>query len=265
MTRTYDRGNGALARRRLPNGWMVEEASRSETDYLYREIVEDAVYLSPRIRMHRGTVVDVGANIGLFSMFASETWSPRRIIAVEAIPDLREILRRNLSALPEVVVPEVAAGAIEGEFIFTYYPQYSMMSGRLADPTDDFAMVCQYAKQQLGDDAEPDVMTHLEDVLRPRFDPEQRLVRTLPLHTICANAGVDSIDLLKIDVEGDELSVLEGLGPIAVHHAVIEVDDRRSPLHAVRSALESRRLKVEEMKAPGYENSPLSILFAHSD
>jgi FkbM family methyltransferase len=214
--------------------------------------------------MHRGTVVDVGANIGLFSMFARETWSPRLIVAVEAIPDLREILRRNVSTLPEVTVLDVAAGSSDRECDFTYYPQYSMMSGRHADPADDFALVRQYAEQQLGDDAEPEVMTHLDDVLRPRFEPEYRRVQVVPLHKICAEVGVDTIDLLKVDVEGDELSVLEGLGDVSVHHAVVEVDGRRSSLSAVRSALESRRLEVEELTPPGYENSPLSILFGHA-
>lgn len=252
-------------RRRLPNGWLIEEISRSETNYLYREIVQDALYFSPRISMHQGTVVDVGANIGLFSMFTSETWSPRHIIAIEAIPDIRDVLRRNVSDLPGIVVPDVAAGASDRQHDFTYYPEYSMMSGRQADPAEDFALVRQYAKQQLGDGAEPDVMVQLDDMLRPRFEPQYRRVRVLPLHAICAEVGVDTIDLLKVDVEGDELSVLEGLGDIRVRHAVVEVDGRRSSMRAVRSALESRRLEVEALTAPGYEHSPLSVLFGHGE
>jgi len=252
-------------RRRLPNGWLVEEISRGETNYLYREIVQDALYFSPRISMRQGTVVDVGANIGLFSMFASETWSPRRIIAIEAIPDVRDVLRRNVRELPGVVVPDVAAGSSDRQHNFTYYPEYSMMSGRHADPAEDFALVHQYAEQQLGDSAEPDVMIQLDDILRPRFEPQYRRVRAVPLHAICAEAGVDTIDLLKVDVEGDELSVLEGLGDVRVRHAVVEVDGRRSSERAVRSALESRRLEVEALTAPGFENLPLSVLFGHGD
>jgi FkbM family methyltransferase len=252
-------------RRRLPNGWLIEEVSRSETNYLYQEIVQEALYFSPQISMREGTVVDVGANIGLFSIFASETWAPRLIIAIEAIPDLRDVLRRNVSSLPEVIVPDVAAGASDREYDFIYYPEYSMMSGRLADPAEDFALVRQYAEQQLGDSAEPDVMVQLDDMLRPRFEPQHRRVRAVPLHTICAEAGVDTIDLLKVDVEGDELSVLEGLGDVRLRHAVVEVDARRSSVQAVRSALESRKLKVEAVTAPGYENSPLSVLFGHGN
>jgi FkbM family methyltransferase len=237
--------------------------SRSETDYLYREIVDDAVYFLPEVQTQDATVVDVGANIGLFSLYAYQTWSVRRLIAIEAIPDVREVLRRNVGHLPGLIIPDVAAGATEQECVFAYYPEYSMMSGRQADPVKDFALVRQYAQQALGPDADADVLTHLDDLLRPRFEPESRQVRMLPLSTICAQAGVSHIDVLKIDVEGDELSVINGLGDITVSHAVVEADSRRSSPDAVRAALEARRLEVSAVTARGYEESGLSYLVAH--
>jgi FkbM family methyltransferase len=249
--------------RTLPNGWVVEEMSRSETDYLYREIVEDAVYFSPEICLRDATVVDVGANIGLFTLYAHRTWPVRRLIAIEAIPDVRDVLRRNVGHLPGLVVPDVAAGAVEEECLFAYYPDYSMMSGRLADPAADLALVRQYGQQMLGPHADADVLLHLDELLRPRFDPELRRVRMLPLATICAQVGVTDIDLLKIDVEGDELSVLDGLGNVTVRHAVVEVDSRRSSPEAVMSVLATRRLDVRSVAAPGFEDSPLSYVFAH--
>jgi FkbM family methyltransferase len=256
------RGASDRPSRTLPNGWDVEEMSRSETDYLYREIVEQAVYFLPGLHLHDGTVVDVGANIGLFSLYAYQNWPVERLIAVEAIPDVRDVLRRNVRHISGVVVPDFAAGAVEEECLFAYYPKYSMMSGRYADPVEDFALVRQYAQKALGPNADADVITHLDDLLGPRFEPEFRRVCTLPLATICQQAGVRSIDLLKIDVEGDELSVLDGLGDVTVRNAVVEVDRRRSSPDAVRSALETKRLNVSAVAAAGYENSPLSYLVA---
>lgn len=252
-----------MSRRTLPNGWVVEEMSRSETDYLYREIVEDAVYFLPGVQLHDATVVDVGANIGLFSLYAYQTWSIRRLIAIEAIPDVREILRRNVGYLPGLVVPDVAAGATEQECVFSYYPEYSMMSGRHAQPAEDFALVRQYAHRALGPDADTDVLVHLDDLLRPRFEPESRRVPVLPLAAICARAGVSHIDLLKIDVEGDELAVVDGLGDVAVRHAVVEVDSRRSSPDGVAAALEAKGLEVSVAAARGYEELPLSYVVAH--
>lgn len=263
MTTTDARRGTGPSSRTLPNGWVVEEMSRGETDYLYREIVEDAAYFSPEIQLQEATVVDVGANIGLFSLYAHQTWPVRRLLAIEAIPDIRDVLRRNLGHLPATVVPDVAAGAVEEECLFAYYPNYSMMSGRQADPAADLALVRQYGQHMLGPDTDADVMTHLDELLRPRFDPEFRRVRLQPLATICAHAGVADIGLLKIDVEGDELSVLDGLGDVTVHHAVIEVDGRRSSPDAVTSALVARGLEVRRVVAPGYEDSPLAYLFGH--
>lgn len=263
MTTIGARRGAGPSGRRLPNGWVVEEMSRSETDYLYGEIVEDEVYFSPEMHLRAATVVDVGANIGLFSLYACQTWSVRRLIAIEAIPDVREVLRRNVGHLPATLVPDVAAGAVEEECLFAYYPNYSMMSGRQADPAADLALVRQYGRQLLGPDADADVMTHLDELLRPRFEPEFRMVRMLPLAAICAQAGVADIDLLKIDVEGDEMSVLDGLGDVVVHHAVVEVDGRRSSPEAVASALSARGLEVRMVVAAGYEDSPLAYLFAH--
>ena len=61
-------------RRRYPltNRMAVVHQNRSETDYLYHEIFENRLYLRHGIRLpSRGCVFDVGANIGLFTLFVS--------------------------------------------------------------------------------------------------------------------------------------------------------------------------------------------------
>lgn len=262
-----EQGDDARAPRTLPNGWQVEETSRSETDYLYREIVTDQIYYSPHVGPRPQVVVDVGANIGLFALYAATTWRPDCIVALEAIPDLREILRRNVhrneTPPTTVLVPDVAAGAASTKAEFVFYPDYSMMSGRWADPAEDFALVRHYVEQQVTDGDDCALMTHLDELIRPRFTAERRQVQIEPLSAICADAGLHGIDLLKIDVEGDELAVLDGLGDLEVRNVVVEVDARRTSVAAARAALESRGLAVSERSTPGYERLPLSILLAH--
>ena len=54
----------------LPNGLEIVHLNQYETDYVYKEIFEDQCYLRHGIRLQDGdTVVDIGANIGLFSLF----------------------------------------------------------------------------------------------------------------------------------------------------------------------------------------------------
>lgn len=269
MTMTSSDNGEAQPPRALPNGWLVEQMSRSETDYLYREIVTDRLYESPIIGTCSGLVVDVGANIGLFSLQAVARWSPEWLVSIEAIPDVRDVLRRNLArnlppgAATKVVVADVAAGAIDGISEFTFYPAYSMMSGRLANPTDDLELVGRYVTGQLGN-ADEAVLSDLDDVLRNRFEPEQRRVQVAPLSAICAVTGRSTIDLLKIDVEGDELTVLEGLDDLRVRNAVVEVDSRRSSVSAVRARLEALGLAVTEVTQEGYEGLPLCVLVGRS-
>ena len=61
---------GTRTRYVLPNGLEIVHLNQYETDYVYKEIFEDQCYLRHGIRLQDGdTVVDIGANIGLFSLF----------------------------------------------------------------------------------------------------------------------------------------------------------------------------------------------------
>lgn len=65
---------------------------------LLREIVQDDVYRfrqAPRVR--GGTVIDLGANIGIFSLHALDSGAAR-VVAVEPFPDNLEMLRENIEA-----------------------------------------------------------------------------------------------------------------------------------------------------------------------
>lgn len=62
---------------RLPNGLAVRCISRRDPPFLYREIYERRCYLQHGLTLPRGgTVIDVGANIGLASLFFAEQLGP---------------------------------------------------------------------------------------------------------------------------------------------------------------------------------------------
>eukprot|EP00878_Enallax_costatus_P042569 GHUV01049971.1.p1 GENE.GHUV01049971.1~~GHUV01049971.1.p1 ORF type:complete len:147 (+),score=19.97 GHUV01049971.1:461-901(+) len=58
----------------LPNGPQIRHTSSSaEVEFLYREHYQQRVYLQHQVSLQPGaTVLDVGANIGLFAMSAAE-------------------------------------------------------------------------------------------------------------------------------------------------------------------------------------------------
>lgn len=139
------------------------------------------------LRIHRlldrlvepgATVVDVGANIGYNTVHAARLAGPRgRVVAIEPTPDNLAVLRRNVAAagLTNVVVEPVAAGTAAGE-------RELFVRGERSAVNSFFPESC-YA--------------HVTDVVR---------VPVVPLDEL-----VDEASVVKIDVEGAELDVLEGM------------------------------------------------------
>ncbi len=59
-----------MLREELPNGLLIAYQSRGELAHFYEDIFEKHVYLRNGITLEQGdTVFDVGANIGLFTLF----------------------------------------------------------------------------------------------------------------------------------------------------------------------------------------------------
>ena len=115
--------------------------------------------------------VDVGANCGLFAVFAARKVGPAgRVIAIEPLPAMLERLRFNVAAngFTNVTVFPTAVGAQTGAAIIR-------VSAR------------QYGHASL-------VGTEGEELTVP----------VTPLQEIVERAGVSRIDALKIDIEGFE-------------------------------------------------------------
>ena len=65
-----------LPKTRLPNGLNIRYVSRRDVAFLYREVYEEQGYLKGLSLKRGDTVLDVGANIGLFALRAAETVGP---------------------------------------------------------------------------------------------------------------------------------------------------------------------------------------------
>jgi len=59
----------------LPNGLDVAYQSRAELGHFYEDIFEKRVYVGNGVTLREGDIVfDVGANIGLFTLFISTNY-----------------------------------------------------------------------------------------------------------------------------------------------------------------------------------------------
>ena len=69
-----------------------------DTEYIFNEIFAGGTYDHPQIKLpERPTIIDVGANIGLFTIWAARKHRPRNILAYEASPTTHEYLVENVA------------------------------------------------------------------------------------------------------------------------------------------------------------------------
>jgi len=93
---------------RLPNGLQIRYVSRSDAKFLTNEILTRKTYFPPAISqlLHSTStdrprrIIDVGSNIGLFSIGAAQELVSQDalIIAIEPIPDIFNVLKHNIDS-----------------------------------------------------------------------------------------------------------------------------------------------------------------------
>ena len=85
----------------LPTGENVAYISKPDVAFLYREVYEKQSYIQHGITLAPGdTVLDVGANIGMFAAFAAQRVGlSGHVVAVEPIPLTCDVLSYNMSTM----------------------------------------------------------------------------------------------------------------------------------------------------------------------
>ena len=197
-------------------GLRVAQQNKNETDYLYREIFERRCYLQHGVSIERGDwVVDVGANIGLFSLQAAQLGAAR-VYAFEPLGPVCASLRQNARlGGGRIRVFEHGLSREEGEAEFTYYPRYTMMSGQseYADAAGEVEVIKRYlANEASGGSADAvSLLKDADELLAGRFTGQVQQCRLRRLTDVLREEQVKRVDLLKIDVQRAEWDVLHGL------------------------------------------------------
>lgn len=141
-----------------------------------REVWLDASYTLP-FPLQPRTILDLGANIGMTSLWFQQRYRPAQLLAVECDPDNAAVTRLNYSSnhLPGEVL-EAAVGASVGKALF----QRSSTSN-------------------LG--------TLVSTTANALSDPRTIEVPTISLPDLLSQFEGQSVDLIKMDIEGAEESV----------------------------------------------------------
>jgi FkbM family methyltransferase len=261
-----------LAEYLLPNGMTVFQYNDNETRFLYEEIFGKREYAPPELRLAGDpVVVDVGANIGMFSLFALAEWHPSRLLAIEPIPELQSALRLNLQGFPDAQVVPVAVGRRREIATFTYYPGFSIMSGRYCDRARDMETVKSYARweaRSLSAEERAFLELSLDELLESRFTPQSRQVQVSPLSEIIHEHGLTAVDLLKIDAEGSELDVLNGIDDedwAKISSIVMEVDEKHVTLTETLDIIRAHRMTCATRQLEDYHETGLHLVYAHRE
>jgi natural product biosynthesis luciferase-like monooxygenase protein/FkbM family methyltransferase len=237
---------------KLPNGMTINHLSAHQTNALYAEIFENQIYLKHGITLNDGDCVfDVGANIGLFTLFVQQNFSNTTVYAFEPIPPTFNILQANLSQYsPQVKLFEYGLSHQQETVKFTFYPEMSGISGRFAEPEKDKraakAMIVQQVENGVAGRQGIRSQEGIDEFLAERYRSETYLCELKTLSTIIREYKIEQIDLLKIDVEKSEYLVLEGIDEQdwpKIKQLAIEVDGLEN-LQKITTLLEQKNYQV---------------------
>jgi FkbM family methyltransferase len=209
-------------------------------------------------------IIDAGANVGMFALFAVQEAIDVKVLAFEPVEPIYNVLCRNCSSAGGKIVPFcIALGRVSAASVdFAYYhdapgestrypterqhQRHELLAARmkrmkqleeaqeLQQPKETTQHAIEHEAQAAelamlkgaapsSEDEPPDVcpsaVTTLATVLRGERDPDEQQ---------CLPSLTDPIALIKVDVEGDELEVLEGISEEdwpRIQQVVVEVTD----------------------------------------
>ncbi len=229
---------------------------------IWAGMLEDSPYDAGLAALRAGDLVlDVGAHIGLTSLYFSERVPGLRIIAFEPTPDTYACLADNAERLmPGVVTVNAALGDEPGTAELIFYPNHTMMATLSADPDDETRNMSAIldtfgvpldAREQFWQDFRAGVRRYP--------------VRVTTLAEVLDAEGGREVGLLKIDVERHELAVLRGLRPeqwSRIRQVVAEVHAIDDRLDAVVDLLQGHGYTTNVFQETVFAGGSVHVVYA---
>lgn len=227
-----DRCFGGRKRCTLPNGLDIVHLNGYETEYLFKEIFEEESYVKHGIGLRDGaTVVDIGANVGLFSLFVMSRCRNPGIYAFEPGPAAYDALRANCEAYGSGAQAfNLGVSNRQGSATFTFYENSSVFSGFHPDETADRGAIQAVVRNMLHNKsvAGDSVQEYVDELTTDRLRRTTHECRLTTVSEIIRENHIEKIDLLKIDAEKSEVEIIRGIADgdwPKIDQMVIEIHD----------------------------------------
>jgi len=234
-------------------------------------------YLQNGIEINDGDVVfDVGANIGVFGIRAVQKGPNVSAFCFEPIPDIADVLQKNATDVAggRITVLRCGISDSHSKATFTYFPNTPALSTLHPEQWDENPTAFRDAVKGTMKNPPDDmkwmkwIPTAFAGIIAKQLVKGKKQVdcELKPLSAVIEEQNVTKIDLLKIDCEGAEWAVIQGIEdrhwPM-IKTMVIEVHDIDNRLQKTKDLLASKGFtKLHEERESGLEHTPLYNLFA---
>ncbi|NEO10320.1 MULTISPECIES: FkbM family methyltransferase [unclassified Moorena] len=244
----------------LPNQQKIYFLNEEEALFLYDDIFVRQSYLQHGITLKPGyTVFDIGANIGLFALFAHQYCQGNiNLFCFEPIKQIYKIMQKNMQ-LTNVISYNCGLWNEDSKATFDYFPHYSLLSGADAkfSPAEknNFTNLIINNLNNKNAKKTNNIITQIikicpfpwkarlvEFILEKFFlKTKQASVTLTSISEIIKKHELCQIDLVKLDTEKAELKILEGINSAdwqKIQQLVIEVHDIQDRLNIIKNMLE---------------------------
>jgi len=213
----------------FPDGFRCyAHTSVEEAALIHRELIQEMCYLQPGINVSPGnTIFDVGGNMGLFSIALTNKYENLTIHAFEPIPASCEVFQANIDLfqMKGVTLHKFGLGdGSEEESEINFFINLTGNSTRHPET--------KFRQRKFAEEHYP------PEMVKEYFSSEKVRIKLVRLSDVLKELEEPAIDLLKIDVEGDELPVLMGIDPehwALTRQLVVEVHNASDNLEDVLS------------------------------
>ena len=239
---------------KLQNGNRINCISRIEAQMLENHING---YFDDKILIENNDVIfDVGANIGMFGIKLSEKYSSINIYAFEPIKDIYQILESNAvsSGNENFRAHQIGFSDKIENVSFNFYPNSPAMSSSNPEIWNSNKDLVVAVKGSLHNGPSkwwwakfiPQFLYPLIiKVLKGKMKKVNCELNTIS--NFISNNSIGKINLLKIDCEGSELKVIEGIKESdwdKIEQLIIEVHDIDGRLEYMKNLLKSKGYKI---------------------